>query len=281
VRLVDGESVELRLEVPALGRLAGRALAGGAPLVDARVLVWPTGSRGGWRGGVAGRGRRTDAGGHFDFGPLPVGPYRVELDHPERVHLEGVDTDVTVSGRELLVELPDARLIGIVRDSEGAPVAGARVRVLQDGPRRRGPRAVTTDAAGRFELLGLQPDTAARLEVAAAGRATLQTPALAVDVPHRMTLVGEAPLVLDLRSVSGEPFHRVTLRGPGGEVLAFVVTAGVPRELDGLGAGAWTLTVDLSSRRGPRDSRSEDGRGLVREVFLTAGDVTRLAVEVP
>ena len=155
------------------GRLVGVVRnEGGEPMVDVPVRVWvrASGTRPPGVGPPRGRRRatRTEAV-EFNSGALRTGllgefrtpagllegsSYRVSIRHKgfapflsEWVELSGERTAVAEIRLRAL-----RTLIGSVRDRQGGPVAGARVFLPSRGP------ATTTDAEGRFELAGIEPD---------------------------------------------------------------------------------------------------------------------------
>jgi len=183
-----GQELERDFELQAPGVLEGRVLqaaGGGGGVAGAVVEVaWsgPAISPRLDRRGRVGRGHlRTtcDAEGRFRLEGLPGGrslevvAYSGEagrpalaadsLSEPRTLRLRSAEERV---GLELIVRETAARR-GVVRDSFGAPIAGAELRLIrgQRGGRRRSsvPRgtdrlqAVTSDADGAFELVGLLP----------------------------------------------------------------------------------------------------------------------------
>ncbi len=106
---------------------------------------------------------------HFDSGPVRTGPdgtfqtpQQLVTGSSYRLIIRGeagsvVSSDVLPATSELLTAPPlrlrqRRRLVGLVHDRRGEPVAGARVFVPSGSP------ATTTDAQGRFLLEGILPD---------------------------------------------------------------------------------------------------------------------------
>ncbi len=156
-----------------IGRLVGVVRnESGEPVVDVPVSVWvrASGTRSPAVGAPRGRRRatRTEAIG-LERELMRTGPegafrtpaallgglsYRVSIRHEgyapfvsEWVELDGERTAVPA------IRLRALRLLnGFVRDKQGQPVAGARVFLPARGP------TATTDAQGRFELGGIEPE---------------------------------------------------------------------------------------------------------------------------
>lgn len=98
---------------------------------------------------------------NFEFPPQPFGDYRLS------VHADGCKDYavlLTLSDRapdlyqQLALE-PDAKVLGIVRDTSGKPAAGVQITVLPwtDPPRGGIPSLGRTDSEGRFTVGGLGP----------------------------------------------------------------------------------------------------------------------------
>lgn len=170
----DPVAIELRLG-PGGGALAGRVLdASGAPAADAVVCV-DTGEYGyirpdyTWAEGWGPRHVRCDSEGRYVVEGLGPGEHSVAAratGTPSWSALVAIEAGRT---RELEILLPtSAALAGVVRDSSGAPVAGAFVRAFAhalspeflglghyDQPSVFGSPVTLTDADGRYHLAGV------------------------------------------------------------------------------------------------------------------------------
>jgi hypothetical protein len=177
LRASDGEV--LLWEVPR-GRSAIEGIArkapGGDPLPGARVFLAGTGYE-----------AVSDARGRYRIDSLPAGRYALTFSHdivkdvPFSVAIDslnvGADTtlarDVTIPGIEEITRMvcPNQAednfgpglIYGVVRDSDGAPIAGAQMRAEWEQPSRRGGsdqhyRNTRTDAMGRYYLCWMPVD---------------------------------------------------------------------------------------------------------------------------
>lgn len=138
--------------------LEGYVRRAGTPVPDALVLALPNTADGHQSTGS------TDDQGAYRLQGLASGPYSVRV---AGLGTAGANTtrNVTISGDTTLdIDLPTARLVGVVVDAEGGqPLADARLSVqAADNP--RGGSSATTDGNGRFEIDGLE-DGAQRLTV--------------------------------------------------------------------------------------------------------------------
>ena len=142
----------------------------------------------------------TDGDGGFAFPAAAPGSYEIRITHPEYAERTPSDIEVPAGDSDLDLgefSLPAGqRIHGIVSGSDGQPVAGAAVRA-----RRRyetaqsAERESTTDADGRFRLVGLSSDFA-DLAVRAAGYPLLLRPGVRAnsETPVRIELVPGASL---------------------------------------------------------------------------------------
>jgi protocatechuate 3,4-dioxygenase beta subunit len=189
--LVAGETLEHDIELERGGRIIGRITEaeGGEPIVGAAVEV--TGNMAMmWTGSPA---ATTDLEGRYELVGLLPGEYRVEVRADGFAEATSTDT-VTISEQgnegEINMALSGAgRLVGIVLDAKGDPVAGAKVfargqspdeenpggnmrgggRMMQRIREQLNPRVTVTDDQGRFELPGLAPRLAWLAAVTADG----------------------------------------------------------------------------------------------------------------
>ncbi|MCY3971158.1 MAG: carboxypeptidase regulatory-like domain-containing protein, partial [Acidobacteria bacterium] len=142
----------------------------------------------------------TDGNGAFAFPATAPGRYEMRITHSEYAESPPSDIEVTAGGSDLdLGEFSLAagqRIHGIVTGTDGQPVAGAAIRArarYQTG--NSAERESTTDADGRFRLVGLSSDFA-DLAVRAAGYPLLVRPGVRAnsEAPVRIELVPGASL---------------------------------------------------------------------------------------
>jgi hypothetical protein len=269
------ESAQLELHSAPRATLRGVARSGGEVLARARVLLRPAQAEGDGRSAML--TTTTDAQGRFELGDLPLGAYRLQLVHPARALPEERSVELTEGGVEVALDLPDAWIQGLVHDAAGHALAGVALRVLpdEDEPGAVGPPwrasarvAAHTDEGGRFELRGLDPAHAVRLELTRDGCATLRSAPLAPASFAEFVLPPEAVLALTLAGTDA----LLVARGPHGEERTQPVPAGSRTEIHGLGQGTWHLRLETRSDRGPREARAS----AEREVELESGKTTEL-----
>lgn len=153
IELLPGQRLEgLRIELGVGLRLVGRVVdEDGTGIAEAFVRVEPRGG-GQWRGRTP--WSQSDGAGRFVLEGMEPGRHRL-LAHAEGHAATTVEVEARASGPEIEIVLSTGRRIsGLVLDAEGAPAAGATVRVVGDGGRFVG----TVERAGpdgRFEVSGL------------------------------------------------------------------------------------------------------------------------------
>jgi hypothetical protein len=178
VRVEEGKVTEVTLrlgEDKDSARLLGRLLSEGTP-VAATGFVFRRADRDP-RNPADYREGRTDGEGRFDLAGLRPGDFIL--------HVRGISLPLSVSGTGTVrrdIELPAGRLRGrVVREDDGTPVAGARVRLVSGDHLASGD--TTTAADGSFSLdgartgpadvvvtaPGLAPFASDRIEVSEAG----------------------------------------------------------------------------------------------------------------
>ncbi len=189
--LVAGETLERDLELERGGRIVGRVtrLDDGEPIAGASVDAIAS-NEAMWAGAPS---ATTDADGRYELTGLGRGVYSVDVRAPGYAEALG-EGSVPITDRgeqgEINVSLSGAaRLVGVVVDADGEPVAGAKVYARSEKPdaeaprvggRRRGdpmqrfreqftPRVTMTDEEGRFALEGLAPRLAWKAAVKAEG----------------------------------------------------------------------------------------------------------------
>jgi len=276
VELAPDAATELELSGFGASVLRGEVRTGGQALSGA--TVWLRSALGGSRGPGAALRARTDGRGRFELHGLAPGRYALEVQHPERALVERRILELDGAQGEVVLELSDALLAGRIVDEHGAPVVGARLALAAE--RGRGPgNEAATDAEGRFELVGVEPARALRLEVTAPGRATLQREVEATGAPLELVLVPEVPLTLELAGAP-RPFLELVAEGPQGERLGFFLGGGPRLELHGLGPGPWRLA--LRAGRGARGEAAPWSAAVeLVTVELVPGVPRTLPLELP
>lgn len=117
----------------------------------------------------------SNSSGHFQLQGVTPGRYTLAVSHSGRALPSHFDFEIGDVDLETELSLELLSVFGHVRDADGQPVAGARVRIGRATQERRsdwmrdlfgtelgtaaalGPDQITTDADGRFELLGVTP----------------------------------------------------------------------------------------------------------------------------
>ncbi len=249
-------------------------------------------------GGVR-RVGRTDAEGHYRFADVAGGPVHLSVNHPDYARAE-LDATVAATGRaDRAFELPVIDLTepggveGDVVDSNGNPVAGARVAVGSAPafmPAGALPPGMTqTDASGRFKLDGIAEGRQTLEAVSALsgrGRASVEVRSGRVSDRVHIVVSGKSN---DETADQGNVAVTLGERGSG-SALEVVVTSVAPSseaERAGVTAGDVLAGVDGSHPTGMSDARRrlagragtdvvlELMRGDTREVLRVAREAVR------
>ena len=309
VTVADGGREALQLTKAATATLRGIVRENGVPLVGARIafvegaedrsaeggieqrITEMMGDMGG-PGGGGGRGRngRTGDDGSYQLAELPEGQHRLRITTRERVMAAVVPVLLRTGENVFDVELDATVLRGVVKDSTGAPVAGATVSVVPvkakgaagAGDERAraieeamggidisqfggGGRSQQKSAAdGSYELRGVQAGQPVQVKATAKGFAAAMSEVVEVAVG------GTSDGVDITLGAAGKVKVEVADAPPFGQVRAIkvdaegVAEAGVPAvsqmmrngkcTLDGLRPGRWK--VELRGLEGnPREPR--------------------------
>ena len=189
--LTVAELEALQTEVP-FGTLEVLVLRGRAPQPGAAVTV-----HGRFAGetpeefdalGEAGRSGATDADGLVRFTGLGPDSYTVRAALPDGARLETAVLHSTNRHLRAVVVFGERRLVGDVYDAEGRPVGGCPILLhLQlEGLAFQSTRIRTlTDAAGRYELVGLPSVDRAFVECECLPAGAERRRATSLDVPER------------------------------------------------------------------------------------------------
>lgn len=255
--------LEIEVSLQAGVRIAGRVteVRGRFPVAAAQVTLVFGGQR---------RLTLTDATGAFEFDHIPIGAARLSVDHPEHASV-AKDIRITDTGRsDRPLELEPIDLAapggvsGVVVDTAGSPVPGARVAVgfvpayLPAGALP--PGVATTDADGRFLLEGLSPGTVELGAYAAdIGRGqlrdvTVQSGSTAQDLVLRL----DKPVEAGLPNVHGNVAITLGEQGPAGSPSVVVVSVAAASEAEraGLKSNDQIVAVDGQPVRDMLEARS-------------------------
>jgi hypothetical protein len=185
VDVVDGAELQLRLDEPRLGSVRGVVTLGGQPFdrAEVRLLVGSAGDPldatiedavgemfGGLLGGSSDPTCRSESDGTYTLGPAPIGPVRLQVRHRDLAMPQAFDFELREGDNQFDLVLHDTSVAGIVRDENGAPLAGIELHVgtadeasvaegvaeaaaLFGGTGRRAPRSADD---GTFVLRGLR-----------------------------------------------------------------------------------------------------------------------------
>jgi len=307
VAVADKATATLRLTKQPTATLRGFVRENGVPLAGARVTFregpgaadereGPEAMFGGmmenFGGGNTGpRNGKTDDQGAYQLKELPEGEHRLQITHKGRA-MPARAAIVLRNGENVFdVELDMTTVRGVVLDPAGKPVDGARVRVRRpsgDGEREQvgeavegmmsglnlgGGSSLKTDAAGVFELRGVDPDAELVVSATAKGfapgsvkvTATRGTTTAAPELrllaagKVKVTVAGDATFGAVTARFVGEgdpvpPVMQMLRRGKG--------------TLDGLRPGTWEIEVQGMRREGEAEKK--------RTVEVVAGQTLEL-----
>ncbi|MEM1177974.1 MAG: carboxypeptidase-like regulatory domain-containing protein [Acidobacteriota bacterium] len=278
-------SAEVDAEVGALADLvlepaaavSGVVTAGGSPVADAQVGVLPVGPDGGIPPTTA-----TDGQGRFHLSTLDVDTaYELHASAPgfatalKSLAPLGVGE---VSPPVNVTLMAPLRAFGHVIDADEHPLAGASVDLLVGGDPealrrvlvRTGfsppPLAATTDAAGRFEIDGIDPGTY-RLRARSPGLAPTRVPGLALDHPDDGP---QGPIDLGTIVVVAGAAVDGLVTDPGGRPLPDVSITTVP--------AMRSVTAFLETRLDDAAPVLSDESGRFRLDSLIPGETLTLAL---
>ncbi|MEQ1892432.1 MAG: sigma-70 family RNA polymerase sigma factor, partial [Planctomycetota bacterium] len=283
-----GERNELELEIPPGIRVLGRVEdEAGVPVASAELFLSLGVGEDAFEGRIV---ARSDERGAFTLRSAPVGlgvclsARAAGFAPSEQVVLSAPSSELAV---RLVLDQPGRALAGRVLDPEGAPVAGASVlvgseyewemRLHPDGSRGYPPigEHVTTDASGRFALLGV-PRDAVPVRVRAAGH-PVWLGEFAEDAPGELTirLARGARVFGTVRTEDGTPLAGIQVRRAGnGSFAACATTSAADGTyvLEPLAPGPHVLVVERPAS-GPGWLQAEPAARL--ELELAPGEERR------
>ncbi len=322
VKVAEGGESELVLRAPARGSVTGTVTENGQPLAGARVAFEAAGGDDGGEAGFlmlmgGGRSATTDARGRYTLEGLTPGAHRARISHATRSMDAVFELDLAAGENAEDFALTVAVLEGRVTDSEGRPAPGVEVRVERAGGDERAPqvmmmsvvsdaggavtvssggespRAVRTDADGRYALRGVEPHSplvvrtragtyqeAASEEVLVADGQTRRGVDLSVfeagRVRARVVDAAGEPVGFCLVHLewSGDADESVEARrefvGEGGEVV-----------LEGLRPGAWTARAErLDVQASPGAPPEERPRSEPAPVAVSPGEASEVTLRI-
>jgi len=281
VDVVQGETSELTLTAPERGGLEGVVMEGGVALAGAQLSLSERreeGQRAAMRrmmGLSSGPKARSDSSGRYAFQDLVVGEYTLEVSHPTRAMPSSFDVELRPGENTLDPELPISTLVGRITDREGEPIPGIRVEARRSAAPRmagmvrmvmvtqdeetvissgRDGAQAETDADGRYELRGVEPEVEVVVEARGAGYEPLTSEPVEVgrdEVRSGFDLVMWTGCSLEVivTRADGTPADQVIVIAdfqgePGLEPVIRPVLSGGKVTLEGLKQGSWRVSVD-------------------------------------
>jgi hypothetical protein len=280
-RLVDvAVSQSLGFQLWPAAAIRGRVVraADGRPVAGAEVEL-------SGRGVAVARTTRSVADGRFELGGLGAGSYLLVARGEGQIGVVPAPVEVSLAGGsdDVTIELVEGRrLRGWTEADDGRPIAGANLELT--GCRDAGPRRVTSDAAGRFDVAGLMPCNLLLVASAADLAPTARTVDLArgdqVDlrvVLGRGVALGGRVLEPDGRGAVGA-MVKASLRSPGREEYREARTGSDGGFLfEHVAAGVAELTASAGDRRSPPIAiEIAPDQGAVELRLASSGHVTGL-----
>jgi len=304
ITVEEGGAHELALRAPPEAILRGRVLEAGQPLVGAELRLE--------EGDQPNRPRiprfgpatsaTTDGEGRFEMRGLTPGKRMLVVDHRTRALASEQEVELREGDNECALDLDVAIAQGTVRDPEGKPIAGARVRAERGGGAGNvrmvavmidsdaGADVIDTDgsspsgltdAEGRYELRGLPSGVPLRIAASARDAQPSHSEEFELDrdeVRRKLDLLLSPAGTIELEVVDGEGkpagmCMAVATHEQGGEPQRGVVGPSGRTKLEGLRPGRWTVSL---TRFGPNEGEAAEPKA----ADVKAGAAAQLKFEL-
>ncbi len=281
VTVEPGLTVEATLQAEPPMHVVGTITEAGAPLAGAKVSLRGTGPMSGFPGILGGSGSATtDARGRFRLENVKGGDSKLVISHGSRAMDYEHALEVEAGENEVNLDLGVTIVEGTVRDHEGDPLAGAKVKVAReaqsgsramvsfvmttdDGDGGGGtffsggpgePEPVMTDSEGRYSLRGVQAGVDIAVSATADGYDTAKSEPFKVDAGEvrggvDLAFVLTGSIQIQVEGGAGGMIAILRRRGAGIRDPRIENFSGTAKTIEGLAPGTWT--VSLSSLGGP------------------------------
>lgn len=295
VDVLDQETAELTLRKRPSATLTGVVRENGIPLEDATVTF----EKGQGRDennplndaalssmmGMMNRGgsnrNKSDEEGLYELQDLPSGNHRVRITHKDRAMPNTVMVTLQDGQNRFDIDLSMTTLRGVVRDTDGTPVAGAEVTVSQqrsDGSGGSEARQVSrmmagmmggmglggskqrTNAQGEFELRGVAADVELAVRVTAKSLSPVAASATVAEGqtkgPLQLTMQAAGRIEVTIAKAQMFSAVQATFVDAGAEGVEPImqVLRGKKGTLEGLRPGNWELAYLSMQNRNPEDA---------------------------
>ncbi|MBV9057517.1 MAG: TonB-dependent receptor [Candidatus Eremiobacteraeota bacterium] len=164
-------------------------------------------------------------------------------------------------------------ITGIVASSTGAPIAGARVTAVSPSETA----AVTTDAAGRFSMLSLAPDTYT-IQASKSGYETASLTGISIFADQVLTIrVTLAPSLKTIARVTAR--STMDLVKPGTTTDVYSVNSAVTQAAAGIGGGGNLNNAYSAIASVPGVFVPPNQQGWNQTVYIRGGDYSQIGYE--
>jgi protocatechuate 3,4-dioxygenase beta subunit len=222
----------------------------------------------------------SDAQGAFRIGGLETGRYRVTAEKEGLVQKTPATLDVAEGAENRVAPIvleAGVAVAGVVRNTRGEPVPAAQIYAALEGG---SPGEVTTDAAGKFRVAGLNAGKAVMLFVSADGYATKQSNAtppaedVAIVLDTNGTVRGRVEDADSKSAILDFSISRGESPASGGQAVMGFFVGNEARsfhsgdgsfELADVPPGRWTLRAEATGYRAAEVSAIEIASAEVKE----------------